>query len=136
MWAEYTAALKLIPGHTAGTDYQIEVPLAQADPVTRRVGPQQPTTGGTPETEVFYTEDVWVLLTQPLKHFEDANQAGQMREFLASVIDGSPFTLDVYGSIASPDDPQVWTFDGTSYRERREGNMLRVFPFGIKRPID
>lgn len=93
---------------------------------------QQPMGGGAPEVllqrrEVFY--DVMVL--GPNGELLTEEMMPQWREFLASVEGGESFTMDRYGSLASPDNPETVVMASTDYDEERVGSV-RLYKIGFK----
>ena len=99
-----------------GQSYSIDFALTAADrSVTVERNKQQPLGGGAPEI-TFYRRQKFYSVTTSL--FTEA-QMKQVREFLASVDDGSQFTFDPYGTSGSPDSPHPAMLDSDGYSEQR-----------------
>lgn len=101
-----------------GQQYSMDFGVEQAN---RQFNDQksvhQPIGGGQPET-IFYRTDKLVMVRTGV--IDEASLA-QWREFMASVAGGETFTLDRYGSVASPVEAKVAIVDTKSYTEEREG---------------
>jgi hypothetical protein len=89
---------------------------------------QQPIGGGAPEVLLHRTEVTHKFLTDILTEGELA----QWREFLASVAAGEIFTIDRYGTIASPVEPKQAMLDDDSYDEQRLGGQLYRIGFSAR----
>jgi hypothetical protein len=101
----YTAASRapLItdsPAHAAGISYSFDVKFTEFQTDIEVNQTQQVTLSGAVETILRRAADViQISLIWP-----DTNNAN-MREFLYSVAAGESFSVDPYGSVASPDNP-------------------------------
>ena len=124
----YTAKRSVIAGHTAGTDYSIDVVLEQADKSVRPVVDQQRSISGAQETLLHRVDVTWQIVIGSI------NNAGlpAMREFLDSVYAGEAFIIDIYGSVATADSPiNVEATPG--YQERRvNGTNWYVVPMTLR----
>jgi hypothetical protein len=110
-----------------GQSYSLEVPagtssvsaIDRAVAVTKKA---HTSIGGNRET-ILQRQDVdWTVRIEYL----DRAAILQWREFLASVSAGEPFTLDPYGSLASPDMLLTVQLDDEGFGEERHGASLLV----------
>jgi hypothetical protein len=125
----YIAKRRLITGHTASTQYTIDVDLAEVLPGDVVNAVTHVALGGATETNFNRLDETFNCLTVPLNNTErDA-----VREFLASAIDGQYITFDAFGSIASPDDPKTGVLTSQSHAPSRLGSIdLWTYQFAIR----
>lgn len=114
----YTALRDLAPGHTAGTEYTIDVPMSAADRERKPNRTRHRSLSGVSEHYVHHRDVLWHFTTEPLPAAEYA----QVREFLASVDGGEAFTIDPYGTTASPDAPFAAELESEGHRDDRHGS--------------
>lgn len=98
----YTAKrLVFVPGHTIGTDYAFEIGMTQidaGDDIKRR---SLESLGGQTNDWFFHSADVYSLTTVPVT----GTNLLWLREFWKSILGGEVFEIDLYGTIALPDNP-------------------------------
>ena len=82
---------------------------------------QRALSGGQPEV-LTHRRDVTFDITTGLILEADIKK---WREFLASVEGGESFTLDRYGTVASPSEPLLVYLEDDSYSEVRDSNLMR-----------
>lgn len=124
----YTASRSLVPGHAAGDQFTLEIGITEAtrtrnvDKVTLK------SKGGAIETLRYAGSSEWQVTFQPVYGFD----LDLLREALDSVEGGESFTLDLYGSAATP--LNVKRTDA-AYTEqpfmRRGGIRLDVFQVSV-----
>jgi hypothetical protein len=104
----YTAKRSLIAGHTAGSQYSLDLRLVEGGlGVGRKVGSEtQRSLSDKTETLYFYGKTTWSAIALVLNSTERAALA----EFLHSVEAGESFTFSPYGSAAAM---------GTTFTARR-----------------
>jgi len=125
----YTAKRSLISGHEAGSVYSIDVILEQADRSVRPIVDQQRAIGGSQETLLHRVDVSWQIVIGSI------NNAGlpAMREFLDSVYAGENFIIDIYGSVATANDP-ITVEPVPGYQERRvDGANWYVVPMTLRK---
>ena len=104
----YTASRSLISGHSSGLSYSIDLRIAARTPRTKREGREHKSLSGNKEYFLHRLEKFFSLQSAMLTQAE----LDQYIEFLDSVAGGESFTFDAYGTVASPDNPQLATLDG------------------------
>lgn len=104
----YTATRKLISGHTAGTEYDLETRAVDLTPKPEYVVNEAVAVDGTAEALLDRVDDLRNVTTN---HIALADLPA-WQEFLASVAARETFTFDAFGTIASPDNPEVVEMKG------------------------
>ncbi|MEM6937982.1 MAG: hypothetical protein AAF552_16120 [Pseudomonadota bacterium] len=124
MYVQYTPTRSLFGGGTG----EIEV-LSGSDTLRRRSEGAQYITndGSSTSTTLFRQERRVSVEAGPVPR----SDAALWREFEDSVADGAPFTIDLYGTLALPDNPQTVVLELGSFQERQEGPMYRVYTFTV-----
>lgn len=99
------------PNTTVDLDFMLEAHQREAKPVAKT----QVALGGASETRRDRTDVFHSVTTSPVLEaaFDD------FRQFLDSVDGGEPFTLDPYGTLASPVQPLTVERSDRGYKERR-----------------
>lgn len=125
----YTATRSLIAGHTAGVEYDLDIPLASLQRSTREIKETTEALSGTEETLLHRIEVQWACGSSGI----DEADMPALREFLDSTAGGEAFTFDAYGSVATADDPRTCIRQGNGTRENRIG-MTRKYrvSFSVK----
>ena len=100
---------KLTAGHTANTVYQIEIPLSQWAPSIDEHKNSVRSLSGKPFIVLHHQLDVFSFSTVGT---EDPSLIAQLEELFSSVAAGETFSIDPYGTIASPDNPVTVIIDG------------------------
>lgn len=116
----YTARRSLVSGHTADTEYSMDVGMSAIDPADEADSDQHVALDGTTETVLHRIDEPWRFTTIPL----DAAALAQMREFLNSHVSGEPFTIDPYGTVAEPDNPITVVLTSRRHPPRRLGTLM------------
>jgi len=102
-YVTYTAKRRLKSGHSVSTAYSIEFDSLLLQPGFNGDSVAKRSIGGSTETVFKRFDETW--------DFTASNQAESLFndwvEFFASVAGGESFTLDAYGSIATPDNVQT-----------------------------
>ncbi len=112
-----------------GQSYDIEFSARQLERSVRVDRKVQTALGGQRETLLNRRDVFWDIGTRII----DESELAQWREFLASVEGGETFTLDPYGTIASPDNPVACVLDRPDYSERRVSSVKRyTIAFRVK----
>lgn len=94
----YTAKRSLVEGHVAGTQYDLDVEISQADPSVRDITSIERSAGGAMEVS-FERQDVyWTIRTAPV----NGQRAQQLIEFLDSIESGETFRVWLSESAAVP----------------------------------
>jgi len=106
----------LMAGHSAGTEYTLEIPLTKWDRDFKDEARTTRSLSGTPHTVFHRTDRIYRFATVST---DNTNLINSLREFASSVAAGETFTLDPYGSIASPDEALLVTMH-RRLDERRE----------------
>lgn len=100
----YTAKRSLVSGHTAGTDYDLDLEADRIDgPGGREEINERKALDGTSQTIFHRLEEIWEFRV----FVASQSDLAALREFLDSVADRQAFTFDPYGTVASPDDPKT-----------------------------
>lgn len=93
----------LISGHTAGTEYSFDVPLKTFNRSIKRKQNSAVSLSGRRITTLHHIKNTYTVETIPLN---GATDLANMREFLTSVVGGEQFTIDAYGTVATPNNQQ------------------------------
>ena len=130
MFIEYTAKRSLRTGTTVNTTQSFEIdiqgddrkPVVESKTVKSLSGNQQ---------TVFHRMEVTRAITLIPTKVEAVQD--QIVEFLDSVVDGSSFSIDIYGTQASPDNPQTAVLSPLSYSApARIQRLFLQFSFSIR----
>jgi len=119
----YEALRSIISGHVSGTNYDLDLILEQADQSVKPTSSSSGSLGGQRETVLQRIDYKWRLTIGSITSVnKDA-----VREFLDSVQGGEVFSLDVYGSVAVPDNPENVTIEpGYSITRINGGDLFSV----------
>lgn len=100
----YTAVDRgdLAAGHSAGTSYQIEIPLTDWSPSDREKKVVRRSLSGIPHQILHHRTKLFRFATLAT---DDATLLAHLEELFSSVAGGEPFSIDVLGTIASPNNP-------------------------------
>lgn len=113
---QYTAQKRLISGHSASTSYIMEFGLAQSDFKGKIYSSSHESLSGKREVvKQSREDDEWVITTTKILKADEP----QWQEFFYSVIDGTPFSVDLYGTIAVPDNVQSMVMISKDYTLKR-----------------
>lgn len=96
----YTAKRNVDGSRTSGIVYSFDVNLNQYTRQVDRHADTMVSLSGTRITTFHRIDENYNVSTVPIN---DSTLLTQMREFLDSVAGGETFTLDAFGSVASPD---------------------------------
>jgi hypothetical protein len=118
----YTAKRSVIPGHTAGLSYTLEIDMASLPPFrARRASTHKALDGNTIETVLQNITKGWSVVTDQITLDPNEDLPAEWEEFIDSVSGGEQFELDVLGSIAIPRNVQ-----DVKLREGAPGQFSRV----------
>lgn len=106
---------KLSAGHVAGTSYQIEIPFSQWDPAISEQKSSVRSLSGKPFTVLHHQVDQYSFSTVGT---DDQSLIAQLDEFFSSVAAGEIFSVDPYGTIATPDNSITVMLDGVARPSR------------------
>lgn len=126
----YTAKRKLASGHSANSVYAFDIGLAAQDYSTKQNRTRHKSIGGQSETWLQSIDEFYDVKAEPLD-ISDARLA-YMREFLASVADGSEFTIDFDGTVAAPVSPISFELDSDGYKESRSSVRYLSHSFKVR----
>lgn len=126
----YTATREIVSGHLSGEPYSFDVGLDEQDRSSKHVRTRHRAIGGQSETWLQNIDTFYDLKTEPIE-ISDL-RLGYLREFLASVADGSVFTIDFDGTVAVPVAVLNFELDSDSYKERRMGVRYIQFSFKVR----
>lgn len=129
----YTAKRNLISGHSADTEYEFDVNVSGYDRTSK---PNSETSVSIDQSAVqtllHGIEESYAIRTIPLP--DTSTKALQMREFLDSVVSGEDFTVDLYGTVSTIDDPIIVTLSG-DYTESRVSMHNIIFSFSVRKAL-
>lgn len=125
----YTAQRNLITGHTAGTEYSLDVDMTDIDPGDETESDEHVALDGSTETVFNRIDEIWGFTTIPL----DIAAMAEVREFLNSHVSGEPFTIDPYGTVAAPDNPITVKLTSKNHRPRRVGLSHYQYSFQVRK---
>lgn len=108
----YTAKRELVTGHSAGTIYPLDIPLAVSDIRVRAQKDSLTSLSGRQADRLHGYRDEYDIETTPT---EDTDVQANIREFLYSVLDGTQFS---YFDVDNPSNELTVKLVGT-FRERR-----------------
>lgn len=97
MQIDYTAIRSIKSGHSADTDYQIDIDLLESNRMSNTIGVQNKMLDGTTIT-VVHRHQISFDITTSLVDSSTTPDVDDMREFLDSVKGGETFQLDIDGS--------------------------------------
>jgi len=125
----YTAHSRadLISGHTAGNQYQFEIPFMAFDRSFNSPKAQYQSLSGAVETVLQRLDQTYSAVIGPY----DITDQDQVQEFIQSVANGETFSIDIYGTIASPVADIDVKLRGSSNTEQRYGARLFTLPFNL-----
>lgn len=128
MQIDYTAKRTLKSGHSADSDYQINVDLRASDRLSSTIGDQSIALDGTTVTVVHRSEIIYSLTTTIITA-NTTPDIDDMREFLDSVKFGESFDLDADGS------SEAYVLDSLSspYTETRVNNTQYRYTFRARK---
>jgi hypothetical protein len=107
---QYTARRSLVPGHTDGTTYDLDVRLSRIDGSDKRIGESHKSLSGK-RMYIHHRVDETISCSSIALNETDKNL---YQEFLKSVNAGEQFLFDELGSVASPDNPVLATLASKS----------------------
>lgn len=111
----FTASRSLLSGHALGDQITFELPLRTADRSPGRKIREAQSLSGRRMTRLMHRENKLGFQTPP---FKDDSLKAQIIEFLDSVAGGETWTLDIYGTEATPEDTRAYIIQG-DYSETR-----------------
>ena len=125
----YTANARatLMSGHTAGVSYSFEINFMQHDKKYLSPKTAHQSLGGVVETVLRSTTDE-VDITMGLY---DSTDVEQIEEFIKSVAAGETFTIDLDGTIATPDAPLNAVINGNGHKPQRYGPRTYSLSFSV-----
>lgn len=112
---------ELISGHSALTEYSFDVSLSGFNRSSTRVHDEHASLSGVRVTNYHRTDHTYAITTQQTTSVTNIEQ---MREFLTSVSAGEEFTLDPFGSVASPDSPKAVKIKGNYSEQMSQGGFV------------
>jgi hypothetical protein len=125
----YTAKRRLISGHTASTQYSLDIELAEIVASDNASAAAHVALSGNTETVFNRLDTVYQCTTTAV----DNDGRDELREFLGSAVDGHYITFDAYGTVASPDDAQTAVLTSKNHQPTRLGNVdLWTFNFSVR----
>jgi len=111
----YTAKRNISSGHTLSTQYTMDFTMSRADRRHNVYNRQSESLNGTRETLRYYGSEFYDITVNEIEHAD----LPLWREFIESVDGGETFTIDIYGTEASPDNPVTATLESNYYAEQR-----------------
>ncbi|TQV76676.1 hypothetical protein FLL45_01570 [Aliikangiella marina] len=96
----YTAKRRIAPGHTAGVQYSIDMGIRSHNPTDIYEGNQA--FSASQSSTSISKEMIYHKITTKRLNYQ---QMQEFREFLNSTNGSEPITFDLFGSVASPDNP-------------------------------
>lgn len=122
MFIDYTATRELVG---SGAD-NIDCDAQRANRSIKKFGGESVSLDGTTRHSVLHRlENTWDIETVPIT----VADLPRWREFAASVANGETFTIDIFGTSASPDDPITVTMQENSFKENRFSKLYMTFSF-------
>lgn len=110
---------RLVSGHAAETQYSLDVNFERAEFEDQRDQTTTKSLSGNTFTQWRRTDSTLELTTAWISN---ATSYAQALEFLSSVAGGEPFSVDPYGTLATPIETFACTLDG-DYKMMRHGTM-------------
>ncbi len=125
----YTAHARapLLPGNVAGVVYSFEISFIAFEKTYNAPKTQHRALDGTTETVLKRVDD---SINMTIGYY-DSTDVGQIEEFIKSVAGGETFTVDVDGTIATPDDPISVKLNGVSNSPQRVGPRTYALSFNV-----
>lgn len=128
----YIAKRNVMPSHTEGNEYIIEVPMVAIDRRVNAIRYTHKSLTGVRETWLHRLDKLVDLTTKYLAP-GDLVTPDHLREFLESVAGGEEFTIDLYGTINNPRNPLSAVMESANYREQRRSTTDEIaFSFQIE----
>jgi hypothetical protein len=139
MIVTYIATRSLIPGHTLGTPYSLEVCLVSADPTIEGRRVDQVALSGRRESLFWHKRDGFAITIGHFSEVSSENDA--VLEFLDSTMGGESFTFDMWGVTGDPDDPRTVRttelYSATrAVQQPGAGTDLITYSFNLEFPVD
>jgi len=127
----YIAQQSIMSGHTVGLSYEYRLRCVALEHARDILKNEVRALSGKTETLLWRNKRMWSVTTAALR----STELNQAREFLDSVIGGSPFTFDEFGQPATPFNPVTGHMPGT-YAEARaikqgDGGVNDYFRFSF-----
>jgi len=128
----YTAVDRgdLAGGHSEGTEYSIELPLSEWSPIKKKDEVVTRSLSGIKSTVLHNIAKKYSFRTVST---DDQSIIDGMEELFDSVAAGEIFSIDPYGSLASPDNPIDVSIDG-NHKTKRIGQT--EFDFSAKVDVE
>lgn len=123
MFIQYTPTRGLI----GGSDGKLEADLQTYDRVPLIDAKQHKAMSGKSVTVLRGTRQEYSLRTCPIDEAEEE----KWEEFQLSVSAGEPFTIDITGTEASPDNPVTAKLEARSFKASRFQHKYRTFSFKV-----
>lgn len=120
---EYTAQRDLASGHSQGSTYYIDFGASQLNRQVSRVAITNKSISGVRETIHQRNEVKWDITAT----FIAAADLEDWREFIGSVSHGETFTIDLWGTYASPVETFTAVMDSDSWTETILDNVGNYF---------
>jgi len=99
----------LVSGHSELTEYSFDVPIESFQKSIKREQSTVSSLSGKRFTSLMRLDVFYSAKTVPT---DDQSTIDNMREFLSSVAAGETFTIDLFGSVSTPDNPVTFKLDG------------------------
>lgn len=119
----------LVSGHAAETEYTIEIDMVRHDPSRTTIKNESVSIGGRRLT-VFHRIDKSADISTV--HTKSTAIHAQMEEFFDSVAAGEQFTLDPYGTLLSPVEPETVMISGEPGKTRHKYIEMWQYSFSIR----
>jgi hypothetical protein len=131
----YTASQSILPGHSASSDYSLDLRMIDAEPTRLVQRSDQQALSGRREVLVWNRRDGLNITIG--SYPEVSTESAAVIEFLDSVSGGEPFVFDRWGRAGAPANPRnaVMLSAYTVIRYGRvagEGNDLMRYSFAIE----
>lgn len=127
----YTATREIASGHAANSLYAFDIGLETQDRSSKHTRTRHKSIGGQTETWLQSIDTFFDVKVEPVE-ISDA-RLGYMREFLASVADGSQFLIDFDGTVAAAVNPQSFELESDNYKESRLGPRYIQMAFKVRK---
>ena len=124
MFIDYTATRETVGSGLDELDFDAEQINRSAVEITTE---SVSMSGAGREVLLDRLEHKWAVTTVPIT----VDDLPRWREFAASVVAGSLFTIDLFGSKATPDDPISVSYIKSSYKENRFSKLYITFSFEV-----
>jgi len=119
---------RLVSGHSAGTEYSIEIDIKKFDPDLKREIEESVSLSGKRFTSLHRTDHMANVSTVQIV---DTATQDQMNEFYDSILGGEDFTFDPYGLLASPVEQIAASLKGNPKRTRYKYMERWTYTFSI-----